>query len=140
MARYDKYNPVGGGFRAPLSFAIVTADLGVVIGVGLNASGQVVRGAGNTGIKGVMCPDKTMAIGEPIDVMTDGEIVEMTIGASGAAVTMAAGTTYFVDGATGAIAAGTGVATQTGPATANSARIGNTVEATRLIVRVARAA
>lgn len=135
MARYDKYDPVDGGFRAPLAFAVVTADLGVVIGVGLNASGAVVRGAGNSGIKGVICPDKTMAVSQVTDVMTDGEIVDMQIGSNGAAVTMVAGANYFVDGATGALAAGTGAFTGTGPATAGSAKVGCTVESTRLVVR-----
>lgn len=130
MARIDKYNGVSGGFRAPLLAAIVTADLGAVIAVGIDSAGKVVRGAGQTGYVGVICPDKTRAVGQPIDVMTHGEIVEFTTGAAGAAFAAAvAGDEYFAT--TG------GALTVTGPsAGANAVRVGHTVEADRLIVRV----
>ena len=56
MARYDKYEPKGGGFRAPLSADMTDAQVDTVLGVSLNASGQVVIGAaGNTGYVGVIC-------------------------------------------------------------------------------------
>ena len=130
MARFDKYNGVSGGFRAPLAAAVVTADLGAVIAVGLDSTGKVVRGVGNTGYVGVICPDSTRAVGQPIDVMTHGEIVEFTTGAAGAAYGAAvAGEEYF-GGSSGAL-------TVT-PMTAGTVgvRIGHTVEADRLVVRV----
>lgn len=125
MARYDKYDPKDGGFRAPLGVAFVLADVGKVFGVGLNASGAVVKGAGNTGIIAALVVNQPMAIGEVVDCMTDGEIVEMTTQA-GAALT--AGTRYF-----GVAASGDFNTTATGTP------LGFTVEATRLIVRLDRA-
>lgn len=129
MARFDKYNGHVGGFRAPLDAATVaglapTGDVGKVWAVGLSASGRVVKGAGATGILGVICPVRPMAAGEMIDVMTDGEIADFTLQAGGAA---AAGTRYF-----GVAASGDYNTTNTGT------RIGWTVEAGRLIVRVGR--
>lgn len=129
MARIDKYNPVGGGFRAPLNAAYTASD--TPIGVGINSSGKVVAGAGQTGIIGVLLVptggaggiasyvDK--AAGDIVDVMTDGEIVEF----SGAA-----GTAYTANTTTGAITSAATSATQI--------YVGYTVEATRLIVHVAR--
>lgn len=117
MARYDKYDPKSGGFRAPLAFATVAADVGTIIGVGLDANGRVVRGGGNTGVLGVICPTQARPVGAIEDVMTSGEIVDVD--------GLAAGTVIGSDAA-GAIAA----------AAAGATRIGHTVEATRLVVRV----
>lgn len=118
MARYDKYEPFGGGFRAPLAADFPTADHGKIFGVGLNASGQVVKGAGVTGILGLLILTSRKRATEIVDVMTNGEIVE-------AALT--AGTVYFADATTGVLGAtGTG-----------KTRSGFTVEADRLVVRVA---
>ena len=113
-----------------LAAAIASNQVGTVIGVGLDSSGRVVVGAGTSGIKGVINPNEVMAAGSPIDVMQDGEILEVA--------SLAAGVNVFVDGATGAPAAGTGTLLNTGPATAGSAKIGYMAEATRLIVRVGR--
>lgn len=121
MARYDKYDPKSGGFRAPLN-----ADMNAVgvsgnpIGVGLNSSGRVVPGAGNTGIIGVVAPTKNMKAGEIIDVMTAGECVECV-------APLTAGTVITANTTTGALGVSAASATQT--------PIGYTVEATRLIVR-----
>lgn len=118
MARFDKYDPISGGFRAPLAADWIPADLEVPFGVGLNASGQVVKGSGNTGVLGVMTLTKVRYANEIVDVMTDGEVVECT--------GLTAGTVYF-SAATGAISTlNTGV------------RVGATVEASRLVVRAAR--
>lgn len=114
--RYDKYDPISGGFRAPFD-AAWAAD--VILGVGLNSTGEVVVGAGNTGIIGIVATTKAMAIGEIADVMTSGECVEM--------VGLAAGTVYTANTTTGVISAAAASATQT--------PIGFTVEASRLIVR-----
>lgn len=118
MARYDKYDPKVGGFRAFLATDwILDTDLNKVWPVGLNVNGQVVKGAGQTGVLGVLVITRKMyAADEPVDVMTDGEIVEFA---------GVAGTNYYAAAADGAISD-----TNTGT------YIGHTVEATRLIVRV----
>lgn len=128
MSRIDKYEPMGGGFRAPLNAAITTPDVGKVQAVSLNASGRVVIGAAAAavGIKGVICPVRPMAVGDVIDVMTDGEIVEFTDTAGGAST---AGTDYFAAFATGAVNT---------TATGAPQYVGHTVEVGRLIVRVGR--
>lgn len=121
MARFDKYDPISGGFRAPLDFAVVAGEVGTIIGVGLNANGRVVKGAGNTGVRGAICPVKVMAVGDIIDVMDAGDIVDVA--------GLAAGTVYYVNDATGAVEAAA-------PAVgANKSQLGATVEATRLVVR-----
>ena len=117
MARYDKYEPISGGFRAKLSANWLTADLNKVVAVSLNASGKVVKGtAGQSGFVGVVCLTKVLNADDVVDVMQDGEIVELT--------GLAAGTQYY------AVSTGEGVnTTNTGP------RVGWTVEATRMVVR-----
>lgn len=124
MPRFDKYGPKTGGFRAKLAVALTSSDVGKVWAVGLDTNGAVVKGAGNTGIRGVICAVRAMAIGEPIDVMTDGEIGEFTL-QNGSAAT--AGTVYY-----GVAADGTFNTTNTGT------RLGFTAEASRLVVRVGR--
>lgn len=116
MARYDKYDPISGGFRAPLAAAWGTTEgLATVFGVGLDANGRVVKGSGNTGVVGVLVVDSAKAAGDIVDVMTAGEVVEMT--------GVVAGTEYF---STAAGALGT---------TNTDTKVGHTVEATRLVVR-----
>lgn len=126
MARYDKYDPISGGFRAPLNADWLDADVAVPVGVGLNANGRVVKGAGNTGgPTGVLVVDaRGKKAGEIVDVMTHGEIVDNT--------GLAAGTTYFVTDAAGVVEAAVPAAG------ANKTKIGHTVEAQRLVVRVER--
>ena len=125
MSRYDKYDGYAGGFRAPLNADWAVADYGVPFGVGLNASGKVVKGAGATGVIGVLVVDGVVSggvlktepkvAGDIVDVMTGGEIVETG---------QVAGTKFLADAVTGVLAA-TGTA------------VGYTVEAGRLVVRVA---
>ena len=119
--RYDKYDPIAGGFRAVLaadfSKTAVTAN---GTGVGLNSSGQVVPGAGISGVVGVLCATRDMKAGDIVDVMTDGECVE-------AVSTIVAGTVVTADTTTGAL----GVTA----ASASKTPVGFAVEATRLVVR-----
>lgn len=128
--RYDKYDPMSGGFRAPLLADRAKTVNGVGgaapgIGVGLDVNGRVVPGKGNgSSCKGVLCATSDMKAGQVCDVMTDGEIVEFG---------GVAGTDYQADDTTGAITAGPGTA-------AGKTYIGHTVEAGRLIVRIARKA
>lgn len=117
MARYDKYDGKVGGFRAPLAADWGVDRVGVPTGVGLDANGRIVPGAGNTGIKGVLVIDYPLNAGDIADTMTDGEIVDCT--------GLAAGTNYNAE-ADGDVVAGAGT------------YVGHTVEAQRLIVRVAR--
>lgn len=128
MSRYDKYNPKVGGFRAPLAADFDPADVEKLIGVGLDANGRVVKGAGNTGIRGVLVLTMARKAGEVIDVMTDGEIVEFE-GAGGVPGKdlAKAGTNYSVSAA-GAIAEGT-----------TGTYVGCTVQNHRLVVRFGRA-
>lgn len=128
MARYDKYDPISGGFRAPLA-ADWAGALATPVGVGLDANGRVVPGAGNTGILGVVVIDgqvnttgtrtNVKRAGDVVDIMTDGEIVDNT--------GLTAGTVYYA-------AAGDGALSTTNTGT----RLGATVEAGRLVVRAAR--
>ncbi len=120
MSRFDKYEPMGGGFRAPYAIAMAQADLSKAWGVGLDVNGRIVKGAGNSGILGVVCTTSAKAIGSIGDVMTDGEVVEVP--------GLTAGTAIFAIPATGEL---TTVA-------AGNTRVGHTVEAGRLVVRAAR--
>lgn len=77
-SRFDKYDGMVGGFRAPLNAALSATgdDTGKIQAVSINASGKVViGGAAETAIIGVICPTRVMGANEPIDVMTSGEIV-----------------------------------------------------------------
>lgn len=132
MARYDKYSGVVGGFRVPLNAAVTatsgassTNQVGVPIAVGVNTSGRALVGdPSNSGFVGVVVCDKAKAIFDVIDVMTAGEIVEVA--------GLAAGTTYYANPTTG-------VLTASAPAAGvGGFRVGHTVEATRLVVRVGR--
>lgn len=125
MARYDKYDPKDGGFRAKLAGNWAKEDVGLVWAVGLDANGRVVKGAGNTGIVAALVINQPMNAGEVVDCMTDGEIVEFAL-QNGTAAT--AGTRYF-----GVDATGNFNTTNTGTP------LGFTVEASRLVVRVDRA-
>ncbi len=132
MARIDKTDSAVGVVRAPLNFAIVPGEYDTLIGVGLNAQGRIVKGAGNTGILGVINPSKARTkIGQITDIFVLGDAVDC--------VGLAAGTVYYADGVTGALAAGaagTGAAPGSGAgSTAGSTRIGFTVEADRLVIR-----
>lgn len=125
MARYDKVEPKAGSFRAPLAADLPATSKtgnGNPLAVGLTNLGRVTPGAGAGGVKGVLCTTKDMKAGDIVDVMTDGEIVELAGVAAGANVTGAT-----VGGAVDDVAAD-----------ATHIAVGFAVEATRLIVRVAR--
>lgn len=143
-AKIDKYEPIAGGFRAPLA-ADLTFDASGHFGpkvVSLNASGQVVVGtAGQSGGVGILIKNVPMypnlgnipgavnagvpiggKAGNIVDIMTHGEITGVT--------GLAAGTTYY--------AVSDGTMTATKPAAGVEGwKIGHTVEADRLVVRFA---
>ena len=122
MARYDKLEPHVGNFRAKLAAATLAGDVGFVRGVSLNASGQIViGGSGQTGIVGVMVADKEYPANKQMDVLTNGEVVDLT--------GLAAGTVYYINATTGVLE------TAAPAAGANKWRAGHTVEADRLVVR-----
>ena len=77
MSRYDKYEPYSGGTRALLAEDFVDPkDFNKAIGFGLNAAGLAVKGAGNSGIVGIVCLGEKFYAGDVIDIMTDGDIVD----------------------------------------------------------------
>jgi hypothetical protein len=145
MAKYDKYDPISGGFRALLGADLVLTNGEVgPVAVSLNASGGVVVGtAGQSGIVGVLVknvargpvgpwgtsligtanPDAPIGArtGDAVDVMTSGEIVDLD-------------TTAFPAGSKIYATAATGVLSTTGGT--GKHLVGYTVKAGRLIVRV----
>jgi hypothetical protein len=129
MARYDKYEPRAGGFRAPLEALIAAADVGKIYAVAVNASGRVIRTgiAATADIVGVICAVRPMNARDVIDVMTAGEILEATETA-GTAFTLGLLAYGHLDG--------------TVDDTSTSGKVvGRTVEevgGTRLVVRVAQ--
>lgn len=124
MARYDKYDPVSGGFRAPLNADLPATSKtgnGNPLMVTINGSGRVVPGAAATTVRGVLCTTEDKKAGDIVDVMTSGEIVEMADVAAGALLT-GLNTTGVVD--------------DVAPSATQFA-VGWCVEATRAIIRVA---
>jgi len=117
VANYDKYDPKAGGFRAALAADWAKADIKKVIGVGLNASGQAVKGAGASGMLGVLVLTEDLKAGDVIDIMTAGEIV--AFGGN-------PGTPYYADPTTGEVST---------TSAAGAYRVGATVRGDRLVVR-----
>lgn len=122
MARYDKYEPKAGGFRAPLAADLPATSKtgnGNPLGATLDANGRVVfAGITADNLRGVVVTTKALKAGDVVDVMNGGEIVEMAGTAAGATVTStAAGVIDDV------------------AADATHFKVGFTVEATRLVVR-----
>lgn len=100
-ARMDKVDPISGSFRGRLAAAWPSSDKGLIYGVGLNSSGQLVKGAGASGIVGVVClASDGAAAGQMVDVMTHGEIADMHFLNDGTTATIA-GTVYYADATTG---------------------------------------
>lgn len=138
MSRYDKYNPKSGGFRAPLNFAANAtsgpsgvSDLDRVLVVGLNGSGRLIKATTAAAAVGVVVISGPKAAGDIVDVMTDGEIVELAAADLQAATAPVAGTKYYFDSTASRL-----TATAPTPAGTNGFYVGTTVEAGRLVVRV----
>ena len=129
MSRFDQIQPKAGSFRAHLAAAVPANLVERLWGVGLDADGRIVKGAGQSGIVGVTVQTKEYAAGKRIDVMTHGQVVEFqpTAVDPGEGNVGDPGTVYFADDTTGDIS-------DTGGA--GTTRIGHTVEGQRLIVRV----
>ena len=119
--RWDKTEP-HDTIRARLAADWLAADVGVVVGVGLNASGQLVKGAGNTGVIGVVVLSQVRKAGHPVDIIKRGEAVggaQVIVGTPAVA-----GTSYSIS-ATGVV---------TAEAAGTRGTLGFTVEADRLVV------
>jgi hypothetical protein len=138
MSRYDKYDPMVGGFRAPLlaNWAYTAsvpdkthADLNKIFAVGIDAAGKVSKlGSGATAtFVGIMVLTLPKAAGEIVDIMTAGELVEVADAEIAGAAT-GPGLPVFTDPAVA-----TGVTTTS--FVANGLYVGRFVEAGRLVVR-----
>lgn len=119
MARIDKTDSAVGVIRAPLAGAWTGSA--TPKGVGLDANGRMVVGAGQSGIVGVICQPRNKAAGDIVDIIKLGELVEFG---------GVAGSTYTADTTTGVIA--------TTAADATHIKVGFTVEANRFVVQVTR--
>lgn len=120
--RVDKSDPYSGTHRARLASAWLAADVGVPVGVGLDANGRVVKGAGNTGVVGILCLSKVRNAGHPVDIIKRGELVggaQVIVGTAAVA-----GTSYSISAA--------GVVTATAAGVRGT--LGYTAEVDRLIV------
>lgn len=132
MARIDKTDSAVGVVRADLNATIPPEEFDTIYGVGLNGQGRIVKGAGQTGIIGLLNPNRSRTKpGQRADMFVLGDVVDC--------VGLAAGTTYWADGTTGALVAAdtAGAQPSTGAgSTAGSVRVGFTVEADRLVIRL----
>jgi hypothetical protein len=146
-AAYDKYEPLAGGFRARLAAPLPLTNGGFIGAVSLNASGRVTPGTGGqSGVVGVLVknvakgpvgswgtdlgggtPNPNAPIGnragDQVDIMTNGEVVNLD-------------PTAFPAGSKVYAAAADGALSTTGGA--GTVLIGFTVEAGRLVVRLAQ--
>lgn len=134
MARFDKYDPYSGGFRAPLAADFGTAgnaaDLGKIWAVALNTSGRLIKAVASTDTVGLLVLTIERYALEVVDVMTHGEIADI------AQVTPWDGLGLAPVGGAPVYAVAGGGLNQT--ATAQK-KVGFFVEPTRLVVRVASA-
>lgn len=139
--RWDKYDGYVGNFRGDLAVDSTTDQANKVLAVGVNSSGAVVVGAGQTGVTGVMIlPVGNDYIsgqvlpgpiaGDRVDIGKHGEIVNFAPTTISGAVfgqgTAAAGTVYY----------GHADGTVTSTKGTDGIYVGHTVESTRLIVNV----
>lgn len=123
MARYDKYEPKSGGFRAALAADLTATSKtgnGNPLACTLDGNGRVVfAGITADNLRGVVVTTRNLKAGDIVDVMTHGEIVEMAATAAGATVTTTAAGVLDDIAVSG-----------------TQFKVGHTVEATRLVVRV----
>lgn len=133
ISRFDKYDPISGGFRAKLKVALtVTTALEKerVFGVSIEAAtGLLVLGGAATAIRGLIQVRESKAAGDVVDVMTSGEIVDQFFLNDGVTATVL-GTAYYVDNVTGALTATTTSNKQVG------VRVADSPDKGRMIVRV----
>lgn len=125
MARFDKTNGIGV-HRAKTAVAWADNQKDIAIACGLDANGSLVRGVGvaEVGFVGVVVVTKKKNIGDILDYLNDGELVEFPTKAAPGSP----GTRWVADTVTGVISNAAPDATHV--------RIGHTVEAGRLVVNL----
>lgn len=142
MAKYDKYEPIAGGYRARLDAPLPLTNGSFFGAVSLKANGRATPGTAGQAGRGVCVknvargpigqwglslsggtPNPSAPIGaqtgDPIDIMTSGEIVDLD------PAVFVAGTNFYAQ-ADGSITA-----------VESDFPVGFTVEAGRLVVRIA---
>lgn len=126
MARVDKTDSAVGVVRAVLNADIVLDDFeDGLLAVGLNSTGKVVPGAGQTGIIGVLNPSRFFSkAGTPVDIFVLADIEDIGEGANDP--TLDAGKPVYADNTTGVLS----------HTSAGGTYIGFTVEADRLILAI----
>jgi hypothetical protein len=133
MGRFDKYDPISGGFRGKLKVALSVStalEKERIFGVSIEAAtGLVILGGAATAIRGIINVRESKAAGDVVDVMTSGEIVDEFFLNDGSTATVL-GTAYYVDNVSGAITATTTSNKQIG------VRVADTPDKGRIIVRV----
>jgi hypothetical protein len=120
MAHVDKTESAVGVVRGVLGFDIVPSEYDTVIPCGISATGTIVKGAGQTGVIGVLVPSKTITkAGKATDIFVLADVVNCE--------GLQAGRKYYStpDGAL-----------STDAAAGANAPIGFTVEADRLLIRL----
>jgi len=124
MAQVDKTDSAVGVVRALIATDFDSEDFDTVIPVGLDASGHCVKGAGQTGVIGVVIPGRTVhRAGQVADIFKLADIVECA--------DLSAGTKYYATAA-GALTADLDDGED--PVVETYTYVGFTVEADRLIL------
>jgi hypothetical protein len=134
LSRFDKYDPLSGGFRGKLKVALTVStavEKERVFGVSVEAAtGLLVIGGALATIRGIIQVRESKAAGDIVDVMTSGELANFDFLNDGTTATVL-GTPYYVDVATGAPTATSTSNKQFGILVADSVAGRN-----RLVVRV----
>lgn len=142
MSRYDKVNPISGSSRAKLAAAWTATsgpssvtDLNRILVVGLNSSGQIVKATTVAAASGILIVhDVAAAAGDVHDVMTHGEVVEISGADMQSGTAPTAGQKLWLDTTASRL-------TATAPvAGAEGFYVGQVVEVGRLVVRCQRVA
>lgn len=121
-ARIDKTNSQVGVVRAILHADILSTEWNKLRGVGLNASGRVVLGAGVTGVKGLAIFDRTNSKANKIvDIFKLGEAILWDTDL------LVAATNYTVNTTTGVVSSTAASGTQIA--------IGYTITTDRLVIQ-----
>jgi hypothetical protein len=116
MARMDKTDSTVGVVRGTLAANFAAGDFNKVVGVGINASGRTVKGAGQTGVIGIMIPNPlSETAGRRCDIFKLGDAVDCD--------GLKAGTKYYSTPAGDLVEAAEG-----------NTYVGYTVEADRLVL------
>jgi hypothetical protein len=111
MSRFDKYDPIAGGFRGKLKLAFVVTGATPAItavnkerlfGVSIEAAtGLVLIGGAVGAVRGIVNIREDHAAGDMVDVMSSGEVINFNFLNDGTTPTVL-GTPYHADAATGA--------------------------------------